>query len=74
MIRSFCFGACLIAMLGALGCTKTPGAVCRDASGRSIENPDRCKLYPSERTPMRELAYRATTSREDANALSLSQR
>ena len=46
MIRSLLLGAGLVAIFGLLGCTRTPGAVCRDATGRSIENPGYCKLYP----------------------------
>jgi hypothetical protein len=73
MIQSLWFSAGLVAMLSVVGCTKTPGAVCRDASGRSIENPDYCKVYPSPSSSVRELAYCAGANESKRDA-SLAQR
>jgi hypothetical protein len=47
MIRSTLFRTALIAMVGLSGCAVVPGTVCRDATGRSIENPDYCRIYPA---------------------------
>jgi hypothetical protein len=64
MIRSPWLGAGLIAVFGLLGCTKTPGAVCKDATGRSIENPGYCKLYPTQDAGAVDFAYRRPSSGE----------
>ncbi len=50
MIRSLWLAAWLVAISGLLACTKAPGAVCKDATGRSIENPSYCQLYPKSPT------------------------
>ena len=47
MVRALCLGAGLAAVFGLVGCTRTPGTVCKDATGRSIENPSYCQLYPT---------------------------
>jgi hypothetical protein len=63
MIRSRWWMAGLVALFGLMGCARTPGTVCRDATGRSIENPGYCKLYqpplPSTSRPTSEPALQA---------------
>jgi hypothetical protein len=36
-----------------------PGTVCRDATGRSIENPDFCRMSPTRRANLPDLACHA---------------
>jgi hypothetical protein len=62
MIRSLWLGAGLAALFGLSACTTTPGTVCRDATGRSIENPGYCKLYPARDAGARDLTYRERSS------------
>ena len=64
MIQSLRFGAGLVALLSVVACTKAPGAVCRDASGRSIENPDYCSQSISQHPAARNLAYCGTSSQD----------
>jgi len=63
MIRSLWLKAGLVAIFGLVGCTRAPGTVCRDSTGRSIENPGYCKLYqpplPSPKRPTSEPAQQA---------------
>jgi hypothetical protein len=58
MIRSLWCKAGLVAIVGLTGCASAPGTVCRDATGRSLENPAYCKLYqppsPSTKRPTSE--------------------
>lgn len=56
MIRSTLSRAALVALVVLSGCTMTPGTVCKDASGRSIENPDYCKLYPAQHVARTDVA------------------
>lgn len=44
MTRALWLKAGLVAIFGLVGCTMAPGTVCRDATGRSIENPGYCKV------------------------------
>jgi hypothetical protein len=64
MTRSLWLLAGLVAILGLFGCMKTPGAVCKDATGRSIENPGYCKLYPAQPAGARDFASRRRSNEE----------
>lgn len=64
MIRSLWLGAGVVAILGLLGCTMTPGVVCKDATGRSIENPGYCKLYPAHDAGAGDFGGRGRSSEE----------
>jgi hypothetical protein len=67
MIRSLWLKAGLVAILGLVGCTRAPGTICRDATGRSVENPGYCKLYqpplPSTKRATSEPAEQAMWAR-----------
>jgi hypothetical protein len=67
MIRSLQVKVGLVAIFALVGCTRAPGTICRDATGRSIENPGYCKLYqpppPSTQRPTSAQAQQAMWAR-----------
>jgi hypothetical protein len=65
MTRSLWTWAGLVSILGLVSCTKVPGAVCREASGRTIENPGYCHLYPTRQAAAPDFTARRPAPSEE---------